>query len=62
MAQMTRAFPDRFAEWRQIILGHRALIIEGTVQNRDGVTTLLSERFEPLAGPPVGVDISRNFQ
>jgi error-prone DNA polymerase len=54
-------FPDRFAAWRQIILGHRALIIEGVVQNRDGVTTLLSERFEPLAGPPSGGDVSRDF-
>jgi error-prone DNA polymerase len=54
-------FPDRFDAWRQVILGHRALIIEGVVQNRDGVTTLLSERFEPLAGPPSGGDVSRDF-
>ena len=54
-------FPDRFDAWRQVILGHRALIIEGVVQNRDGVTTLLSERFEPLAGPPAGNDVSRDF-
>ncbi len=54
-------FPDCYAQWRPVILGHRALIIEGKVQSRDGVTTLLSERFEPLAGPPTGADVSRDF-
>jgi error-prone DNA polymerase len=54
-------FPDCWKEWRPVILGHRALIIEGKVQNRDGVTTLLSERFEALSGPPLERDISRDF-
>ncbi|HEY0707080.1 MAG TPA: error-prone DNA polymerase, partial [Polyangia bacterium] len=55
-------FPDCFQKWRQIILGNRALVIEGKVQNRDGVTTVLSEHFEPLVETPQGDDISRNFQ
>ncbi|HEY0715107.1 MAG TPA: OB-fold nucleic acid binding domain-containing protein, partial [Polyangia bacterium] len=55
-------FPDCFQKWRRVILSNRALVIEGKVQNRDGVTTLLSERFEPLVETPQGSDISRNFQ
>ena len=45
-----------------MILGHPALVIEGVVQNRDGVITLMAERFEPLSGPPLAGDVSRNFQ
>jgi error-prone DNA polymerase len=55
-------YPDRFEQWRKVILRHPALVIEGVVQNRDGVTTLMAERFEPLSGSPVDGDISRNFQ
>jgi error-prone DNA polymerase len=55
-------YPDRFDEWRKVILRHPALVIEGVVQNRDGVTTLMAERFEPLSGSPLDGDISRNFQ
>jgi error-prone DNA polymerase len=54
-------FPDRYETWRKVILGHPALVIEGVVQNREGVITLLAERFEPLSGSPVDGDLSRNF-
>lgn len=54
-------FPDRYETWRKVIMGHPALVIEGVVQNREGVVTLLAERFEPLAGPPIAGDMSRNF-
>jgi error-prone DNA polymerase len=54
-------FPDRYETWRKVILGHPALVIEGVVQNREGVVTLLAERFEPLSGSPVDGDLSRNF-
>ena len=46
-------YPDRFEQWRKVILGHPALVIEGVVQNRDGVITLMAERFEPLSGSPL---------
>jgi error-prone DNA polymerase len=55
-------YPDRFERWRKVILRHPALVIEGVVQNRDGVTTLQAERFEPLSGSPLPGDVSRNFQ
>ncbi len=55
-------YPDRFEQWRKVILAHPALVIEGVVQNRDGVITLMAERFEPLAGSPLEGDVSRNFQ
>jgi error-prone DNA polymerase len=54
-------FPDRYQDWRKIILGYPSLIIEGLVQNRDGVITLMAERFEPLLGSPLTEDVSRNF-
>ena len=54
-------FPDRYETWRKIILGHPALVIEGLVQNREGVITILAEKFEPLSGPPLAQDVSRNF-
>ena len=54
-------YPDRYQDWRKVILGYPSLIIEGVVQNRDGVTTLMAERFEPLLGTPLTADVSRNF-
>ena len=55
-------FPDQYTRWRKVILGSPALIIEGKVQNRDGVVTLLAERFEPLRGSPLEGDVSRDFR
>jgi error-prone DNA polymerase len=58
-------YPDRFDRWRQVILTHPTLVIDGVVQNRDGVTTLLAESFAPLgspeAGSRAGPDISHDF-
>ena len=54
-------FPDRYEEWRKTILGYPSLVIEGLVQNRDGVITIMAERFEPLLGSPLTEDVSRNF-
>jgi error-prone DNA polymerase len=54
-------YPDRFESWRSVIVGHPALIIEGVVQNRDGVTTLLAERFAPLSSPALTVSVSHDF-
>jgi error-prone DNA polymerase len=55
-------YPDRFQAWRAQILGHPLLLIEGVVQNRDGVTTLLAERFEPLRTPTSALDVSHDFR
>jgi error-prone DNA polymerase len=55
-------YPDRFEQWRKVILGHAALVIEGVLQNRDGVSTLMAERFEPLRGSPLQGDLSRDFR
>jgi error-prone DNA polymerase len=58
-------YPDRFDRWRQVILTHPTLVIDGVVQNRDGVTTLLAESFAPLGSPEAGAragpDISHDF-
>jgi len=54
-------FPDRYQEWRKTILGYPSLVIEGLVQNREGVITLMAERFEALLGSPLTSDVSRNF-
>jgi hypothetical protein len=45
-----------------VILGHAALVIEGVLQNREGVCTLMAERFEPLKGSPLDGDMSRDFR
>jgi error-prone DNA polymerase len=53
--------PQLFAQWRPVILRNAALVIEGKVQNRDGVILIKADRFSPLPGRPVDEDISRDF-
>jgi error-prone DNA polymerase len=53
--------PDLFAEWRPVILRNAALVIEGKVQNRDGVILIKADRFAALPGRPVEEDMSRDF-
>jgi error-prone DNA polymerase len=60
--------PQRFAQHRATILGTGTMIIEGVVQNRDGVVTLKADRFHPLPGPNTAdahtmaaIDISHDF-
>jgi error-prone DNA polymerase len=59
--------PQRFAAHRQDILRLGAMIIEGVVQNRDGVVTLKAEGFKPMPGatapssPMTTLDISHDF-
>jgi error-prone DNA polymerase len=53
--------PAVFEEHRQVILGVSALVIEGVVQNQDGVVALKADRFEPLGGRPAAVDVSHDF-
>jgi len=40
---------------------YAALLIEGVVQNRDGVVLIKADRFSPLPGRPIAEDISRDF-
>jgi error-prone DNA polymerase len=54
-------YSDRFDQWRKVILRHPALVIEGVVQNRDGVVTLMAERFESLADTPLAGSMSHDF-
>ena len=49
--------PQRFAAHRRTILSLGAMIIEGVVQNRDGVVTIKADQFAPLpagSGPSPG--------
>jgi len=52
--------PDRFAAQRAVITTHALLEVEGIVQNRDGVVTLLAETCRPLS-VVVPVNPSRDF-
>jgi error-prone DNA polymerase len=53
--------PDAFDRWRTVILGHGALIVEGPVQNRDGVVTIKADRFQALVHPATKETWSRDF-
>jgi error-prone DNA polymerase len=52
--------PDVFAEERLTIIEEPFLLIEGTLQNLDGVTSVRAERLEGIGGTPVEID-ARNF-
>jgi len=53
--------PQRFATHRRVIVGVNALVIEGVVQNQDGVVSMKADRFEPLEGRPAAIDVSHDF-
>ncbi|HEY4184063.1 MAG TPA: error-prone DNA polymerase [Polyangia bacterium] len=57
--------PQRFVTHRQTILGLGTMIVDGVVQNRDGVVTIKADRFSPLPGPTTrpltSLDISHDF-
>jgi error-prone DNA polymerase len=44
--------PDLFSEQRSAIVGAPYLIVEGTLQIQEGVTSIKAERLLPLAGGP----------
>jgi error-prone DNA polymerase len=52
--------PDLFAERRMVILGEPFLLVEGTLQNQEGVTSIRAERMEGLGGTQVEVE-ARDF-
>jgi len=53
--------PPLFEEHRQVIIGVSALVIEGVVQNQDGVVSIKADGFEPLGGRPAAIDVSHDF-
>jgi len=44
--------PDLFAEHRRIVVGESYLLVEGTLQVQEGVTSVKAERFYGLSGGP----------
>jgi error-prone DNA polymerase len=44
--------PDLFAAERRTLVSVPFLLVEGILQNMDGVTSVKAERVEPLAGLP----------
>jgi error-prone DNA polymerase len=60
--------PRRFETHRQAILSLGTMIIEGTVQNQDGVVSIKADQFLPLPGHTPGIpdalgdiDVSHDF-
>ncbi len=47
--------PDLFARQRLTILDEAFLLVEGVLQNQDGVTSVRAERLEGMAGVPVDI-------
>jgi error-prone DNA polymerase len=47
--------PDLFAELRAVVVGEPYLLVEGTLQIQEGVTSVKAERVQPLGGgsPPL---------
>jgi error-prone DNA polymerase len=53
--------PQRFAEHKHVIVASSALVIEGVVQNQEGVVSIKADRFSALEGHAATVDISHDF-
>jgi error-prone DNA polymerase len=53
--------PQLFARERLLLLSANALIIEGVVQNLDGVVSIKADRFEPLGGRSAAIQVSHDF-
>ncbi len=48
--------PDLFARDRLVIVDEPFLIVDGVLQNQDGVTSVRAEQVRGLPGPPVSFD------
>ena len=48
--------PDLFARERMKIIQERFLLIEGRLQNQEGITSVRAERLEPLGGAHIEVE------
>jgi error-prone DNA polymerase len=53
--------PRLFESQRSTIVTASAILIEGVVQNQDGVISLKADRFEALQGRLGAIDVSRDF-
>jgi error-prone DNA polymerase len=53
--------PQRFARHKHVIVASSALVIEGVVQNQEGVVSIKADRFTALEGHAATVDISHDF-
>jgi error-prone DNA polymerase len=53
--------PLIFERHRRMIVGAHALVIEGMVQNLEGVVSIKADRFEPVGGRPADIDVSHDF-
>jgi error-prone DNA polymerase len=53
--------PQRFLAHRRTLVGAHALVIEGVVQNQQGVVSIKADRFTPLTGRAATVDVSHDF-
>jgi error-prone DNA polymerase len=53
--------PQRFAKHKHVIVSSHSLVIEGVVQNLDGVVSIKADRFSALHGDAGAVDISHDF-
>jgi error-prone DNA polymerase len=53
--------PQRFLAHRRTIVAAHALVIEGVVQNQQGVVSIKADRFAPLGGRAGAVDVSHDF-
>jgi error-prone DNA polymerase len=53
--------PRCFEAYRNTIVAVNAVLMEGMVQNQDGVISLKADHFEPLQPRLAGIDVSRDF-
>jgi error-prone DNA polymerase len=53
--------PQRFARHKHVIVASSALVIEGVLQNLEGVVSIKADRFSSLDGEAAAVDISHDF-
>jgi len=53
--------PQMFERHRRTILGAHALVVDGVVQNLEGVVSIKADGFEPVGGRPAGIDVSHDF-
>jgi error-prone DNA polymerase len=51
-----------FEQHRRLLVSAQALILEGTVQNHEGVVSLRADGFFPLQSPEIRAEISHDFR
>ena len=53
--------PQRFAAHKRVIVGNSGLVIEGVLQNLEGVVSIRADGFYALEGYAAAFDISHDF-